>query len=269
MRAPARQGSSRASLPLEHALPCPHARALDFREPHPMLRLRLQQFREDPPESMARLHLAAGHRFDGPADAHARVREEHILRPPSIEDRLLAYLERVLPERQGLRDLFGQDHPFPEEQAVARVGHDALVELPDGVELLLRNLHEPSHEVARTWVRTIKVVRILSAPALRADEQVAVPHETRRVDAARFAVPLDPLCELRLEPRARVLARDFNQLRPDSEDVIFRDDADELSLLDDGESADLALRHLLRRLRDLLVRVERDDGGRHDVLHDD
>src|SRR6266498_4556705 len=116
---------------------------------------------------------------------------------------------------------------------------------------------------------TRRNLRRLSGPTLRADEQVAVPHQTRRIDAACFAVSLDPLCELRLEARPRVLARDFDQLRPDSENVVFRDDADELSLFDDGQPADLALRHLLRRLRDLLVRVDRDDGGCHDFFHPD
>src|SRR6266545_2782713 len=131
---------------------------------------------------MARLHLGACRRFDRPADAHPGVREEHVLRPAAIDDRLLAHFERVLPERQGLRDLLGQYHPLPKEQAVTRVGHDALVELPDGVELLLRDLHEARHEVARTWDRTIKVVRTRSArkrfrcAGRRTEQQSSQPH---------------------------------------------------------------------------------------------
>src|SRR5439155_429028 len=108
-----------------------------------------------------------------------------------------------------------------------------------------------------------------AAAALGADEQVAIPHEVRRIDAARLAVALDAFRELRLESGPGVFPRDFDQLGPDPDDVVLCDHPDELSFLDDGESSDLALRHQLRGLGDFLVRMNHDHGGRHDVPDED
>src|SRR5439155_435351 len=54
-----------------------------------------------------------------------------------------------------------EDHPLAEEEAVARVRHDALVQFPDRIELLLGDLHGARHWAARTWGRTIKLPRWL------------------------------------------------------------------------------------------------------------
>src|SRR5207253_1546741 len=134
--------------------------------------------------------------------------------------RLPPALERILPERQVAGHVFGQDHPLAKEQSVAGVRHHALVQFPDRVELLLRDLHGAGHWVARTWERTIKVPRWLfsairprgqsAAAALRTREQVPVPHQVRRVHAAGFAVTLDPLRELRLETGPVKFPGDFN-----------------------------------------------------------
>src|SRR2546425_5953667 len=107
------------------------------------------------------------------------------------------------------------------------------------------------------------------ATALGTDEQVAIPHEVRRIHSARLAVALDALRELGLESGPGVFPRDLNQLRPHPDDVVLRDHPDELSFLDDGESPDLALRHQLRGLGDFLVRMDHDHGGRHDVSDED
>src|SRR2546421_882967 len=105
----------------------------------------------------------------------------------------------------------------------------------------------------RTWERPIKVSAAViraspttgtsAATALGTDEQVAIPHEVRRIHSARLAVALDALRELGLESGPGVFPRDLNQLRPHPDDVVLRDHPDELSFLDDGESPDLALRH--------------------------
>src|SRR5713226_7024773 len=131
----------------------------------------------------------------------------------------------------------------------------------------------------RTWERPIKVPRLLSvhsnrrapsaAAALGADEQVAIPHEVRRIHSARLAVAFDALRELRLESGPRVLPRNLDQLGPDSNDVVLRDHPDELSFLDDGEPSDLSFRHQLRGFCDLYVRMDHDDGRRHDVPDED
>src|SRR5713226_7775857 len=131
----------------------------------------------------------------------------------------------------------------------------------------------------RTWERPIKVPRLLSlhpngwapsaAATLGADDQIAIPHEVRRIHSARFAVAFDALRELRFESGPRVFPRHFDQLGPDSDDVVLRDHPDELSFLDDGKSSDLSLRHELRGLGDFFVRMDHDDGRCHDVPHED
>src|SRR5437870_9543577 len=108
-----------------------------------MLRLGLQELRKDPAKAVARLHIATRHRLDRAAHPRARVREGNVLRPAPLEDHFLAELERIFTEGQVLRDFLGEDHALSEEEAVARVRHDALVELPDRIEFLLRNLDEP------------------------------------------------------------------------------------------------------------------------------
>src|SRR6266705_5467317 len=96
----------------------------------------------------------------------------------------------------------------------------------------------------RTWERPIKVPRRLSvnpadrqasaATTLRADEQVAIPHEVRGIHSARLAMALDASRELGFESGPRVLPRDLDQLGPDSDDVVLRDHPDELPFLNDG-----------------------------------
>src|SRR6266705_3134100 len=105
----------------------------------------------------------------------------------------------------------------------------------------------------RTWEPPIKVPRLLSAhsqrwtpstaAALRADEQVAIPHEVRRVDSTSLAVAFDALRELRFESGPGVFPRDLDQLWPNSDDVVLRDHPHELSFLDNGKPSDLSLRH--------------------------
>src|SRR2546429_1893049 len=243
-RAPFPAGRSCARLPLEHAFPGAGAHALDLGQAHPMLRLRLKQLRKDAAQTVARLHVSPGHRLDRSADPRARVREKHVLRPAALQDHLLPGLERILPERQVAGHVFGQDHSLAKEQSVAGIRHHTLVQFPDRVELLLRDLHGAGHWVARTWERTIKVPRWLfwairlraqsAAAALRTREQVPVPHQVRRIHAARFAVTLDPLRELRLETGPVKFPGDFDERRPDPDNVVLRHHADELSLFDDG-----------------------------------
>src|SRR5207249_10809655 len=128
------------------------------------------------------------------------------------------------------------------------------------IELLLGDLHGARHCAARTWGRTIKLPRWLfpslhpagdsAAATLRAREQVPIPHQVRGVHAADFAVPLDPLGELFLEAGTRIFPRDLDKGRPDADDVVLRDHPDELAVVDNGEAADLPLRHELRGLHD-------------------
>src|SRR5207245_10388551 len=105
----------------------------------------------------------------------------------------------------------------------------------------------------RTWERPIKVPRRLSvnpadgqasaATTLRADEQVAIPHEVRGIHSARLAMALDASRELGFESGPRVLPRDVAPLWPDSDDVVLRDHPYELPSLTDGEPPDRAVRH--------------------------
>src|SRR5881628_832405 len=117
------------ALLFEDAFATAGAHALHFRQSHPVLGLRLQQLREDPAKPVTRLDVASGQRLDGTAHARAGIGEGDFLRPAPLEDHLLADVERIFAEGQALRDLLGEDHPLAEEEAVARIRHDALVEL--------------------------------------------------------------------------------------------------------------------------------------------
>src|SRR5438046_10102152 len=85
----------------------------------------------------------------------------------------------------------------------------------------------------RTWERPIKVPRRLSvnpadrqalaATTLRADEQVAIPHEVRGIHSARLAMALDASRELGFESGPRVLPRDLDQLWTVSDAVVIHD----------------------------------------------
>src|SRR5207245_10818289 len=80
--------------------------------------------------------------LDVSAHESAQIDACDFLLPAPLEDHLLADVERIFAEGQALRDLLGEDHPLAEEEAVARIRHDALVELADRIEFLLRNLDE-------------------------------------------------------------------------------------------------------------------------------
>src|SRR6266699_2417757 len=145
------RGRSAATMPpsrscpallFEDAFATAGAHALHFRQSHPVLGLRLQQLREDSAKPVTRLDVASGQRLDGTAHARAGIGEGDFLRPAPLEDHLLADVERIFAEGQSLRDLLCDDHSFAEEEAVARIRHDALVELADRIEFLLRNLDE-------------------------------------------------------------------------------------------------------------------------------
>src|SRR5213593_1755575 len=107
--------------PVEDAFATAGAHAFHFRQADPMLRLGLQELREDPAKAVARLHVATRHRLDRAAHPRARVREGNVLRPAPLEDHFLAELERIFTEGQVLRDFLGEDHALSEEEAVARV----------------------------------------------------------------------------------------------------------------------------------------------------
>src|SRR2546422_5111846 len=93
---------------------------------------------------------------------------------------------------------------------------------------------------------------------VRAHEELLVEDEARGVHPAHIAVPLDPP-DLLVEPETRVLPSDLDQVRPDPDDVVFRDHANELSVVDDCEPPDLALGHHAGGLGDLLTRLNRHD----------
>src|SRR5207249_7664206 len=92
-----------------------------------------------------RPRLASRGGFDRAPHPRPAVREFDVLDPaPGDQDRpdgreevlaLLDLADEIVRERDAL----------PEEQSVARVGHHALVQLPDGGELALRNLDETGH----------------------------------------------------------------------------------------------------------------------------
>src|SRR3989454_5410950 len=197
----------------EHTYPTAGAHALHFRQSNPVFGLRLQQLRENPAKPVARLDVASGHRLDGAADARAGIGESNLLRPAPLEDHLLPDVERIFAEGQSLRDLFGEDHPLAEEEAVARIRHDALVELADRIAFLLRNLDETGQRppnLRTAYKGSAAVIQPLpskgpsAAAALRTREQVPIPHQGCRVHAAHLAGALDTLGELRLESGPRV-----------------------------------------------------------------
>src|SRR5207249_10817955 len=105
-----------------------------------MPRLRLKQLRENPAKAVARLDVASGRRLDRAAHSHPRVGEENLLRPASLEDHVLAELERVFAEGQVLRDLLRQDHSLPLEQLVPDLRHDAFIQHTYRYDFLMRNL---------------------------------------------------------------------------------------------------------------------------------
>src|SRR3972149_1511489 len=104
-----------------------------------------------------------------------------------------------------------------------------------------------------------------SLPALGTEEELPVSHELCAVHAAGIAVALDGPRALLEHARARPLPRDLDEVGPHADDVVLRDHAEELPVLDYRQAADAALAHPARGLLDLLVRVDGDDGRRHDV----
>src|SRR5207249_10972965 len=116
--------------------------ALHVLHAHTTPRLRIKQLPENAAKAVARLAVATVRRLVRATHSRPRLGEEIVLRPASREDHFLAELERVFAEGQVLRDLFRQDHSFPEEEAVTGIRHDAFVQLADGIEFLLRNLDE-------------------------------------------------------------------------------------------------------------------------------
>src|ERR1700683_4500110 len=96
---------------------------------------------EDAPQPVARGDVARGD-LDRPLDRDFPVLELDLFEPPALLQDLGRPLEVFRAVLEGLVGHIGaEDRPFLEEQAVTGVGHHALVEFLDPVQLRLVELH--------------------------------------------------------------------------------------------------------------------------------
>src|SRR5437867_11395976 len=110
---------------------------------------------------------------------------------------------------------------------------------------------------------TINISRLFSTlSVLRADEELAVARELLGIDAARVAVPLDEPGRVE-HARARLFAGDLDEVWQESENVVLRDYADELAVLDDGQAPDPSRAHLPRSFLHVLMGRHGDHGRGH------
>ena len=127
----------------EHAVLVAPADTLNLLTVQPPVSLCLEDFPDYAPQPMAGRIAILMARLDGALGDGGRLLEYDVVDPASGAQKVAAYLEILLRLLLGyLGYLLAQDHALPEEKAIASLGHDALVQLPDGLIFGLGELDE-------------------------------------------------------------------------------------------------------------------------------